>query len=139
MTYDIYGWVEQVKEPGTVSPWVATIDLSKIVGHSDEFSDQIFGLSKFSRRNAAPFFERGLPGSLSPQVLNDLASIASLELEEGADLGFHGHTYITLGELKQIALPPNSVWCSLVEKISQLQRKSGHSDLEVRFVIWALW
>jgi hypothetical protein len=139
MTYDIFGWVEVAKRSEDTGSWLAVLDLSEIVGHPDEFSRNVFGLSKWTQGVNAPFFERGLPENPSREVQDELASIAMLELEEWGDLGFHGFTYATLEEIKRISIPSGSSWDLLLIKISMLQLDSGYSDSEVRLIIWALW
>lgn len=136
MPYDIFGFVET--RPPVPGPWLSAFSVSEKVGQPDDFSNKIFGLSKFGQEDA-PLGNRGLPVDVSLEISDWTASIARFELEEGANCGDHGHTYATLEEMKKINVPPGSAWQSVLTKIDELQRDFGYLDSEIRVVLWANW
>lgn len=136
MPYDIFGFVE--RRPPTLGPWLAVFSVGKNHHLTDHFSNEIFGLAKFAREDA-PLANRGLPGDLSLEVQEWMASIAMFEMEEDAISGDHGHTYATLGELKKLNISPSPTWQVVLEKICALQRDFGVPDADIRVVLWANW
>ncbi|MDQ1812412.1 hypothetical protein RBA41_03760 [Massilia sp. CCM 9210] len=137
MPYDIFGFVE-TRPRVDGSCWLAAFSVSETIGSPDDFSGDIFGLSKFSHAGA-PFANRGLPEDVSPEVQEWLASTARFEMEEGAGSGDLGHTYATLEELKQVNVSPSSAWQALFAMISELQHEFEFPDAEIRVVLWANW
>lgn len=136
MAYDIFGFVETC--PQDLGAWVSAFSISEIVGHPDDFSNNVFGLSKFGQENA-PLANRGLPVNVSLEVRDWISSMARFELEEGANCGDHSHTHATVEEMKKFTVPSGSAWQMVFAKIAELQRGSRYSDAEIRIVLWANW
>ncbi|NHZ98453.1 hypothetical protein [Massilia sp. CCM 8734] len=146
MPYDITCWVEVGTEPmKSASPkvvpasWVAIKELSHINFRPDCFSADVFALAKHADEGMGIFADRGIPGNPSGAVIDFLAAIELETIADGGDLGFMGHTYVTLLELKRIALPSSGQWHMLLQKIAAFQRESGHADSEVRLVLIGDW
>ncbi len=141
MTYDVYGWVEVAEQSQESNTWHGVLDLSKVVGHPNEVSLSLFGLSKrINPQDTSPAFaERGLPTNLSSEARESLKGILDLENQEIEHYGFHGFSHATLAEIKQISIASNTSWDLVLKLIADIQRKLQFTDTQIRVVVWALW